>query len=506
MREQRIGIIDIGSNSIRLVIYERTTNGAHRVIEGSKRPARLSGEIDAGGNLSVHAIDNLVDILRHFRLICSHQHTYTIRAVATAAIRNAANRDDILNRLDKEAGLRVELLSGKEEAEFGFLGMINSMDIEDGFLVDIGGGSTEISLFRNRKLLRSVSFPFGCVNLARAFMDKGMMNDSSLQALELYVKEAFGQEPWIAENEGLPLVAVGGTARAFGKIHQAQHHYPFQQTHNYPIAKQSADSLFSALRSLPLDKRKKFPGLSKDRVDLIVPGLAVLRLILQGCKASEYIICGAGLRDGLFYTSRFTERPLLDDVLAYSVNNLCALHPEPPQQHISHVNVTAMMLFDTLSLRYPLPERSRSWMDAASMLFRIGASIDYYQYAKHSFYLIVNSHLNGLSHREILIVAAIASFRSKNKARQHLNDYKQLLESSDLELILRLGTLLQLAIALDRSEAQSLQRMRLEAVEDKLYIQPLLASDKLEVERKEVDALADDFNKVWGFIPVLQSI
>lgn len=187
MKEQRIGIIDIGSNSIRLVIYERTVHGAHRVIDGAKRAARLSQQVDEKGNLEAGAIVQLIDILNHFRLLCNLHHTGSIRAVATAAVRNAANSAEVLAKLEEETGLSIELLSGLEEAEYGFLGTMNSLDIEDGYLVDIGGGSSEFSLFRGRKLIRTVSFPFGCVSLARRFTNGGQMDKDQTLALEALV-------------------------------------------------------------------------------------------------------------------------------------------------------------------------------------------------------------------------------------------------------------------------------------------------------------------------------
>ncbi|MBD2844673.1 Ppx/GppA family phosphatase [Paenibacillus sp. IB182496] len=499
----RIGIIDIGSNSVRLVVYERTPHGANRVIEGSKRQARLSEQIDDQGRLAEPAVAALAETLRHFKLLCAHQHTDLIRAVATAAIRNASNRRDILQRIEAETGLRIELLSGEQEARLGFLGMINSMDLTDGFLIDIGGGSTELSLFRERELVDSVSFPFGCVNMARRYTDKGMLDGEGLSALQRHVAEALQAHPWTEGSRGLPLVAVGGTARALGKVEQASVDYPFQQTHNYPLKAEQVDARFEELRGQPLDKRKKTPGLSKGRVDLIVPGLAVLRTVYRAIGASGYVICGAGLRDGLIYTCRYPQQPLLDDVLAYSVDNLAALHPEAPQHHVERVSQHALSLFDALAPLAELPARARILLDAASRLHRIGASIDYYNYAPHSFYLIVNSHLNGLSHREILMTAAIASYRNKGKARKQLAEYKALLQAGDMELIARLGALLLLAVALDRSETQALRQFRCLPQGDKLDLQVLMASGPLEVERLEVDDVADDVHKAWNLTPRL---
>ncbi|OMF35895.1 phosphatase [Paenibacillus sp. FSL H8-0548] len=503
MTEQRIGIIDIGSNSVRLVVYERTANGAHRVADSSKRPARLSERIDENGCLPGTAIDELIDTLIHFTMICTHNHTSHIRAVTTAAVRNANNRSEILERIKAETGLIIELLSGEDEASYGFLGMINSLDVQDGLLIDIGGGSTELSLFRNRVIVRSISFPFGCVSLNKRFGAKGLLLDDDLKLLESFVAEAIRNEPWIGETPGLPLVGIGGTVRALGKMHQAAYHYSFPQTHNYPIIGEQVDELFHQIRKLPLDKRRKLPGLSKDRADVIVPGVAILRVLFRASKASYYRICGAGLRDGLFHATRFPTHPKLDDVLKYSRTNLIALHPSAPKQHVLQVNRIALELYDVLNYIHHMQPRTRILFNTASQLFRIGASIDYYEYARHSFYLVINSQLNGLTHREIIMTAAIASYKSKGRTRQHISEYKELLNESDLDTIYRLGALLQLAAALDRTETQAIAQLNVQVDSSQLILKPIQPRGTLAVERREVEELSSEFKKLWGVAPIL---
>src|SRR5690606_11965996 len=127
---------------------------------------------------------------------------------------------------------------------------------------------------------------------------------------------------------------------------------------------------------------RKLPGLSKDRADVVVPGVAILRVLFRATKATHYRICGAGLRDGLFHATRFPSHPKLDDVLTYSVTNLAALHPEAPKQHVMQVNRLALELYDVLHYSHQLPPQARVLLDTASRLFRIGASIDYYEYAR----------------------------------------------------------------------------------------------------------------------------
>ncbi|RIX46323.1 Ppx/GppA family phosphatase [Paenibacillus nanensis] len=503
MTSQRIGIIDIGSNSIRLVVYERTEAGAHRVVDASKRSARLSGKIDENGALPEEALAELSDTLRHFMRICSLHGIGQIRAVATAAIRNATNRDHILQTIKNETALSIELLSGEEEASFGFLGMINSMHVTEGFLIDIGGGSTEVSLFQNRELAASVSFPFGCVSINKLFDSKDSLSDESLEAIEKMVASAVKEHPWIRKSAGLPLVGVGGTVRALGKVHQAKHHYPFAQTHNYEISEDGVDELFHSMRKLPLERRRKLPGLSKDRADVIIPGIAILRAIFRATRSTKYLICGAGLRDGLFHATRFPARPKLENPLTFSLKNISALHTEAPRQHVMLVNRLALELYDDLQPIHKFEPRARVLLDAASQLYRIGASIDYYDYARHTFYLIIHSHLNGMSHREIIMTASIASFKSKSKAKSQIEDYKALISDGDLELIYKLGTLLQLAAALDRGETQAIGQLSVRLADKRLLLRPLNARSSLAVERRELDELASDFKKQWDLTPVL---
>ncbi|MHA6485216.1 Ppx/GppA phosphatase family protein [Paenibacillus sp. strain BS8-2] len=494
----------MGSNSVRLVVYERTDRGSHRVVDGSKRSTRLSGKMDEGGSLPQEDIVELVDTLNHFTLICANHDIGQIRAVATAAIRNAVNRDEILGQIKIGTGLVIELLSGEDEASFGFLGMINSLDADQGYLIDIGGGSTEVSLFKDRELIQSVSFPFGCVSMNKTFDSKEGLSDESLKAIETIVTAAVKEHPWIGEISGLPLIGVGGTVRALGKVHQAAIDYPLRQTHNYIIEKQGVDELFHTMRAMPLDRRRKLPGLSKDRADVIIPGIAILRVISRIIRASHYRICGAGLRDGLFHSTRFPNAPRLADPLAYSLKNLSSLHTEAPKQHVMQVNRLSLELVDILKSQVPLAAEATRLLDTASQLHRIGASIDYYDYAPHTFYLIVHSQLNGMTHRELVMTAAIASFRGKGKAKTQTAPYRLLLSEADLDIIVKLGMLLQLAAALDRSETQRIGELRIRVQDAQLILTPQLPRGSLALERREIEELSSEFKKHWELEPVLE--
>ncbi|MBB6671038.1 Ppx/GppA family phosphatase [Cohnella nanjingensis] len=499
-------MIDIGSNTVRLAVYQILESGAFRVIDQGRWPARLSQKLTAEGRLPLEAVAELGEVLRHFRRICRMHGADSIRAVATAAIRQAANRQQVLKTLYEETGLEIELLSGEDEARLGSAAMLRTMDVEDGFIVDIGGGSTEITLLRGREIVSSVSFPIGCVNTAARFgLNGGAVPAHVLEAITADIRDRLQREAWITRHPGLPLVGLGGTVRALAKLRQRNDEYPYTNLHGYEMTSQKIDTALAQLAQLPVDKRRKLPGLSKDRADVIVPGLAILVAVARACKSPRLVVCGAGLRDGLFYETCLPPdgTPTAHQVLEESIRNLTSLYPGAPGGHLNQVQRLALKLYDRLAPGAQIPAPWRRLLDAAARLFRIGAVIDFNDSADHTFYLLMHAHWNGLPHREMLLTAAIASYRGPNPLRRKLAPYRALLEEGDAETAAQLGSLLQLAAALDRSESQAITSLDVSVAKGSRLQLVAAASHPLPVERMEVDALAKEFKKCWGLAPAL---
>lgn len=496
---RRIGIIDIGSNSVRLVIYAYTQTGANRVLGEWKESARLSERIRPDGVLPPSEAHVIVPVLLRFLDICSAHETSHIRTVATAAIRNAANSGQIVSLLSDATGMLIEVLTGEEEGRYGFLGVLNTIDVRDGFLIDIGGGSTEVTLFRNRKLVRSVSFPFGAVNTSRSYTSDGEADTEQLLAIRRMVENAAAEHAWLRSEPGLPLIGLGGTVRTLGKIDQKRRKYPFAQAHNYPVGPASVEELLALLPAMPVERRKKIDGLSKERADIIVPGLVILHTLFGIVQATAYIVSGAGLRDGLFYEAVCPEKPLADDVLDRSVNILLELNPFIPRRHADHVARLAVGLFDDLLPLHGLEPRARTMLSAAARLYKLGTAVHYYQYNRHTFYMIAYSRLDGLSHRELLLCAAIASYKTKNRIHQTLLPFKEMLTESDEWTVAKLGSLLQLAIALDKSETQPVEKAEADVDDKKVRLRLRLRSSSLPLpELKEAESAGKELQKIWG--------
>jgi exopolyphosphatase/guanosine-5'-triphosphate,3'-diphosphate pyrophosphatase len=502
------GIIDIGSNTVRLAVYRLYPNGAYRIIDQGRWPARLSRRLNEEGALPEEAIRELSEVLLHYCRICSIHGAQSIRAVATAAIRAAANRSEVIRRLSAATGLELEILSGEDEARFGSEAMLRTLDIADGFVVDIGGGSTEITLLRNRRIEGSISFPIGCVNTAARYrLGDGPVSENVLNEIQDDARMLFEGNRWISNRPGLPLIGLGGTVRAFAKLRQSQTEYPFPQLHGYEQSGKELALSLDNMAAMTVAERRKVPGLSKDRADVIVPGMAILHAVMQQTGADRLVVCGAGLRDGLYFETCLPH-PVPSrngDVLEESVRNLNALYPGAPGEHLEQVRRLALTIFDRLAGDSEFPKDAQLWLETAARLFRIGAAIDLNDLEDHTFYMLVHRQWNGLPHRDILLTAAIASFRGMNPLRRKLSPFRSMLRDGDAETAAKLGAILQLAVALDRSESQAIRSLQAKIERSKLIL-AAKTDHSLAVERMEVNSLAKDFKKIWGLTPSLAAL
>jgi exopolyphosphatase/guanosine-5'-triphosphate,3'-diphosphate pyrophosphatase len=491
----RVGIIDIGSNSIRLVIYDTIADGGYKVIKECKQSARLSEKITKQGRLEAQEMDTIIPILKQFKQVCTTFGVDKIRAGATAAIRNASNSNEIISYLSQKSDIDIQIITGKEEAYFGFLGVINSFDIEDGFVIDIGGGSTEITLFENRSYQTSISLPFGAVNTHVMFGNNGDWNEEQIQNLRTYVVDKLQEHDWLQSRPQLPLFGLGGTIRSLGKIDQKQCHYSMPTSHHYTLESDTVNTLYDTIPLLPLEKRKNVNGLSKSRADIIVSGLIIFHTIYNYIQSKHCLISGEGLREGMLHDLLDPVNPVKPSTLEYSIKRLLTFEAEVSPIHLEHLNKLSNSLYETLQGDGDSAEH-RKLLYASIMLYRIGGHINYYQYKQHTHYWIMNTSIRGLTHREIILCALISSYNTKSRKQKLSTDHKDILLSSDEEWIHKLGSLVQLCIALDQSETQAVKSISTEIRNKTLYLN-VHSDGETFVEQEEMDNAIKVFNSAW---------
>lgn len=451
---QRIAIIDIGSNSARLVISHIYKNGAYNMVYNQKEALRLSQKVDGQNLLTEEAFTSTLDTMRSFAHMCKIYQADKTIAVATAAIRNASNGPELVAKVAEQTGIQLHIISGKTEAYISYLGVINTLDVKNGIIFDLGGGSTELILFKNRKILESVSLPLGAVNTTGMFNTRNEMPPNVYNDLSAFIMSRLAQYPWLKQSN-LPLIGVGGTARTVAKIIQRAKKYPATKIHNYSYPIQTFRSFFNKLCLTNLEQRKKISGLSTERSDIILAGSSIISCLLEATGAKKLITSGCGLREGLFYDyySKSNNVPLIaKNILELSRENTLRLF-ESDTSHARHITKLALAMFDGWMELHKVRKSNRRLLETAALLHDIGITINFYSHARHSAYMIQNAKLFGLTHKEQIITSAIAGWHngiSKNYFKSRF--YKEMLTENNWKLINKLSLLLALAESLDYSE------------------------------------------------------
>ena len=452
MAETRTAVVDLGSNSFRLVVFTAGDGWwkrsdeiyeAVRIGEGADRTGKLGKE-------PMRRALTTIELFDHFIRATGLDETH---AVATSAIRSAKNRDAFLERAREHLDVRV--LSDEEEARYGFLAAVNSSALGDGAVLDLGGGSLQLIRVRGRQADKLRSWPLGAVRMTERFLpDDEPASRKQLKALRTHVTGELEQAAWLAKA-GDRLVAIGGTVRNLAVAAQLAAGLPTFGVQGFVLERDALDDLVERLAELPPSKRAEVPGIKAARADLILAGAATIQAVLDAGGFKGVEVTEAGLREGVFFERHLAPSGLFPDVRGASVRNLAMQYSADDMAHVEHVARLALEMYDDLVRAGVHPggdpvERELLW--AAAMLHDIGVAVDYDDHHKHSKYLILNAGLPGYSQREIALIAQIARYH--RKGTPGLDELAALGRKRDRELVARAAILLRLAEQLERSRDQ----------------------------------------------------
>jgi exopolyphosphatase / guanosine-5'-triphosphate,3'-diphosphate pyrophosphatase len=508
--DERLAVIDLGSNSFRLVVF-LAGEGWWKRTDEIYEPVRIGEGLAASGELGREPMSRAMATLDVFAQFAhaSGLAVESIDAVATSAIRDATNAEAFLTRARERSGLPIRVLSREREARYGYLAAVNSTTLSDGCVLDLGGGSMQLVRVADRLAHETESWPLGTVRMSERFLPpNGPAKRRQLQALREHVAEHLAQAPWLGGIGGSGaserLVGIGGTVRNLAAAAQRAAGLPTFGVQGMVLEREALDQLVERLAALPASERASVPGIKPARADLILAGAVAVQGALEaggfeGLEATE-----AGLREGVFFERLLADErtsaerpPLFDDVRRASVLNLAGQY-HFDSAHTRHVATLALGMFDELA-RLGLHEgdaRERELLWAASMLHDIGMSVDYDDHHKHSRYLILNAGLPGFSPVEVAIIAQSARYHRKGMPDP--GPMSPLFGAGDRERLDRCAVLLRLAEDLERSRDQLVRDTRLVLHGDEVELQ-LIADGEPAVPRwaarRETEAFARAFHR-----------
>ncbi|MCC6190304.1 MAG: Ppx/GppA family phosphatase, partial [Anaerolineales bacterium] len=343
------------------------------------------------------------------------------------------------------------------------VGVVNGLGLRDGLVLDVGGGSAEVSQVVGGRFRRGGTAALGAVRLTEMFLaGSGRAKPRAVAALEDHVAEALEAFGGMALAPGGIFVGIGGTVRALARIDREARGYAFPLLNGYELKRSRLRDLVDQIAALPVDERpRRIPALPVDRADIILAGALTVLGALRWATADRLTVCGHGLREGLFFAEFLRPAaPVVRRLREFSVFNLgrlCGFEPI----HASHVTRLALSLYDQLRDRHGYGEFERGCLWAAGQLHDIGTIVEYYDHHKHSAYIILNAGLPGYSHRETAWIALLCLYHRKGQPA--LENLRLPAQAGDRLRANRLAALLRLAEYLDRSRTQSITRLRVTA-------------------------------------------
>ncbi|HYB22907.1 MAG TPA: Ppx/GppA phosphatase family protein [Solirubrobacteraceae bacterium] len=466
--DERCAVIDLGSNSFRLVVFMAGAGWWKRTDE-IYEPVRIGEGLMASGRLGERPMQRALatlDVFAHFARAAGLGEG-AVDAVATSAVRDAENAQQFLGRAQARLGLPIRILSREQEARYGYLAAVNSTTLRDGSVLDLGGGSLQLVRVGDRQMRESGSWPLGTVRMSERFLPpNGPAKRRQIEELREHVAAQLAQAGWLAraggERDADRLVGTGGTVRNLAAAAQRAAGLPSNGVQGMLVERAALEELVSRLAALPASERASVPGIKPARADLILAGAVVVEGVLRAGGFTALETTEAGLREGVFFERLApgagvgipeTEWALFADVRVASVLNMAAQY-QVDGAHTEHVATLALGMFDELA-RLGLHEgdaRERELLWAACMLHDIGMSIDYDDHHKHSRYLILNGSLPGFAPVETAIIAQAARYHRKGMPVP--GPLAPLFGPGDAERLTRCATLLRLAEDLERSRDQ----------------------------------------------------
>ncbi len=404
---KRTAVIDIGSNSARMIVLERTSRFGFHLIEETKSRVRISeGAYEHGGELQPEAMQRAFLALQEFLSIAKNLKVRKILCVATSAVRDAPNKHEFLRRVRKELGLHIKVIDGKTEALLGGIAAANLLPVCDAVTIDIGGGSTELALIRDKKVIDTVSLDLGTVRLKELFSDK----DADIKSALAFIHQELAKVPDHFRSDNV--VGIGGTIRALSKAIMQRIDYPLDKLHGFSYKVEEQKKFIDKVITAPVTKLKKL-SIKKDRYDVIKEGALIFRETLEHLKAKEVITSGAGVREGVFlkdllrnqnyrFPTNFNPsvRSLLDRFCIDEKGRKCLYK-------------SAAKLYDALAFLFDPQHAFKKEFLYAAKLLNIGTKIEFYEHHKHSSYIILNNLDYGLTHQQIATIAALVRFHKK---------------------------------------------------------------------------------------------
>jgi exopolyphosphatase / guanosine-5'-triphosphate,3'-diphosphate pyrophosphatase len=495
--------VDIGSNSVRLKIA-RLQGHRLRPIHEDREVTRLGEGAFSSGFLTPESMAETVKVLRRFHRTTQQVVTDTVRVVATSALRDARNSQAFLEWVRSATGWRVEIISGVEEARLIHLGLVSGprVDRAPALMVDLGGGSCELTVSRGGHIRDTVSLPLGAVRLTDEFLRHDPPRKGELKRLSGFVaREVNRIASRIVAAKIRNVIATSGTAAALAAT--ASHLRKNGRTQRALVSRVEMTKIAKRLAHLPVAERRKIEGIGPRRAEIIVAGAQVYHELLDRCRLNGFRFSPLGLRDGILAQmaaeyDRSTRSGRQIESERWESIAKAVEHYRIDRKHALDVREAAVFLFNALRSVHRLPPEFREWLSAAAMLYEVGDYLNRNGRHRHAYYIVSNSEILGYTPQQRRIIAAIARYLGNSRPTMDDGPMKAL-DPADRPRVQKAILLLRLARALNLGRSRAVQKVRvgLRAPEVRLTLVPRRRMG-VDLEMWAIEKDCGYFREVFG--------
>lgn len=439
-------VIDVGSNSARVVVFRRAGGGVLEVIADEHIALQLIRELDKNHRFHEAALDRALRVLRDFRRVADAAGAVRILAFGTAALREAENGEEFRRRIAAECGFRLEIMTADAEARAGFLGAVYGLPVNDGLVFDIGGGSLQVTHFRDRRQRKASSLPLGALRTSDEFLTSDPPSPRQVRKLRKHVLDLLAEVDVPRLKAGETVVGTGGTVRNLAKIDAKRWDSPIPRLHGYELTKGRLRELTGLLLSRTVVERASMPGLNASRADSIVGGALVAEAVLEASRRDRFYVAGQGLREGIVLDTLLGKLPKPEKVREHSVAVLASRFTTCEAPRAARRRRLVLSLYDSLE---PWPDPVlREMLAHAAAVLDIGRSVDFYRLHTHTASILRSSGLLGFTHREVALLSSIVELADRDGWDPHRAAPP--LREEDFDPLERAGVLLCLADAIEQ--------------------------------------------------------
>ena len=496
---EKVALIQLNTNLLKLRIVDVLPSG-HNIIS-DELSENINFYEDAKDNfLKPIRINEALAVLKMFKSLCDVNSVNKVIAVASHNFKSFKNHRSFLEEVYNITNFKFKILGTDEELQSLYIGVVNSVDVPKALIIDIEANNINFVYYNRRNVLNADILPIGTINICQLFENGNIKPQDTANNIVNYIKNELKTFDWLKNID--PEFKFVGTGSAFvnmAKLSRKLKKYPLDIDHNYVIDNQGIEAVYDLVKPLELDKNKKIKGIANESANLVVSGICIAKAITDYLNVQELTISAKSILEGLLlgYAMPITNEKPISDLLGNSLDQIVEFY-DKPEANAKQVGELALILFRQLKVLHKLSRGYLKVLRIASIMHDCGKRIQYFNNTKNGFNIILNSDIDGVSHRELVLASFVcASQESNDFSLSDWVKYKDLLEEEDLIAVKKLAIIVKIAKALDRTHRSVVVDVSCDVLGDSVIMKTIVTADA-QVEIKESLKANIDFKRAYG--------